>query len=95
MILIPNAVFASTASLLAGLYMAKTGNYRVMLVGFFPIWSAKRTAYSRIRSLQISTGALGVVGPLAMTVRGSLVWCSKLQAHSNALHIVLEPEVDA
>lgn len=30
--LIPNAVFASTASLLSGIYMQKTGNYRVMLL---------------------------------------------------------------
>lgn len=32
--LIPNAVVASTASLLAGIYMAKTGRYKVMLVAF-------------------------------------------------------------
>ncbi|KAK4700525.1 hypothetical protein P7C70_g5721, partial [Phenoliferia sp. Uapishka_3] len=44
--LIPNAVFASTASLLGGIYMAKTGNYRTML---------------------ITSGVLGVVGPLMMT----------------------------
>ncbi|KAK4049022.1 hypothetical protein OIV83_004383 [Microbotryomycetes sp. JL201] len=43
--LIPNAVFASTASLLAGLYMARTGVYRTLL---------------------ISVGFLGWVGPLAM-----------------------------
>ncbi|KAM0787409.1 hypothetical protein ACM66B_003493 [Microbotryomycetes sp. NB124-2] len=43
--LIPNAVFASTASLLAGLYMARTGVYRTLL---------------------ISVGVLGWVGPLAM-----------------------------
>lgn len=30
--LIPNAVFASTASLLAGIYMSRTGYYRRMLV---------------------------------------------------------------
>ncbi|KAI5479235.1 MFS general substrate transporter [Pseudohyphozyma bogoriensis] len=30
--LIPNAVFASTASLLCGIYMARTGVYRVMLI---------------------------------------------------------------
>lgn len=34
--LIPNAVFASTASLLAGLYMARTGNYRTLLVSGNP-----------------------------------------------------------
>ncbi|KAM0755662.1 MFS general substrate transporter [Meredithblackwellia eburnea MCA 4105] len=44
--LIPNAVFASTASLLAGIYMARTGNYRKML---------------------ITSGALGVIGPLMMS----------------------------
>ncbi|KAK4056000.1 hypothetical protein OIO90_002995 [Microbotryomycetes sp. JL221] len=43
--LIPNAVFASTASLLAGLYMARTGVYRTLL---------------------ISVGVLGWIGPLAM-----------------------------
>ncbi|SCV68049.1 BQ2448_170 [Microbotryum intermedium] len=32
MYLIPNAVLASTASLLAGLYMARTGNYRLLLL---------------------------------------------------------------
>jgi hypothetical protein len=31
--LIPNAVFASTASLLSGLYMARTGTYKNLLIG--------------------------------------------------------------